>query len=77
MYELPPLLYERVPEPGSPVDKECHKQRAREYKDALYDDFSTLTNNIITIGQSLNGVDMTEYIKWSPEGYVYDQVNQQ
>lgn len=52
-------------------------QAALEYKDALYDDFSTLTNNIITIGQSLNGVDMTEYIKWSPEGYVYDQVNQQ
>lgn len=50
-------------------------ETALVYKDTLYDDFSILTNNIITIGQALHGVDMTEYIKWSPEQYVYDQVN--
>lgn len=50
-------------------------EAALAYRDALHDDFAVLTNNIITIGQSLHGVDMTEYIKWSPEGYVDEQVN--
>ena len=44
-------------------------------RDNTYGDFSTITANIISIGDSLDGVDMTDIKEWTPESYVDEQIN--
>ena len=47
---------------------------AVEYKDIVYSDFSLITQNIITIGDSIKGVDMTGVKQWSPSKYLEETV---
>lgn len=42
------------------------------YKQLMYNDFSMITENIAVMGDNINGVDLTEIKKWSPEGYIED-----
>ena len=41
----------------------------------IYDDFSIITQNLVSLGESLNGVDLTEMKQWSPEAYVDSYIN--
>lgn len=41
----------------------------------IYDDFSIITQNLVAIGEPMNGVDLTDMKKWSPESYVDTYVN--
>ena len=43
-------------------------------KDTMYNDFSLITQNIVTLGENIKGVDITEITDWSPDGYVNEQV---
>lgn len=48
---------------------------ALDAKDVMYTDFSILTQNIIAMGSSIKGVDITDVAQWSPEGYVESYIN--
>ena len=43
-------------------------------KDAVYYDFSTMTQNIVTIGDAVPGMDMASVRSWSPSGFLEGQV---
>ena len=45
------------------------------YKNVLYNDFSIITQNMTTIGDSIKGVDITHIKEWSPEKYIDEAVN--
>lgn len=45
------------------------------YKSSMYDNFSLITSNIVVMGDKINGTDMTEVRKWSPETYVNNTIN--
>lgn len=43
-------------------------------KDTVYNDFSLITENIVTLGSEVKGVDLTDIQEWSPDSYVKEQV---
>lgn len=45
------------------------------YKSQVYNNFSQITSNIVVLGESINGTDVTEVKRWSPETYVNNTVN--
>ncbi len=47
---------------------------AIQYKSIMYDDFSLITQNIVTIGDKTAGTDITNIKNWSPEKYIDEQV---
>jgi len=47
---------------------------AVQYKYIMYDDFSIITQNIITIGDGIEGSDMTNIKKWDPDKFIEDTV---
>lgn len=49
--------------------------KAVQCRDNVYTEFSVISSDIITLGESLKGVDVGEDKKWSPETYVDEQVN--
>ena len=48
---------------------------ASEYRQITYSDFSVITQNVATIGQSIYGVDMEDILTWTPESYVDEAIN--
>jgi len=48
---------------------------ALQYKDMMYNDFSIITQNFTTIGDTIKGVDITDMKEWSPEKYIDEEVN--
>ena len=40
----------------------------------MYDDFSLITQNIITIGDNVEGSDMTNIKNWSPDKFIEEAV---
>ena len=47
---------------------------AVQYKAIMYDDFSLITQNIITIGDNVEGSDMTNIKNWSPDKFIEEAV---
>ena len=47
---------------------------AVQYKALMYDDFSLITQNIITIGDNVEGSDMTNIKNWSPDKFIEETV---
>ena len=47
---------------------------ADEYESLMYSDFSLITSNIATIGNSVVGANITDIVEWSPENYVREAV---
>ena len=41
----------------------------------IYDDFSTLTQNLVANGETINGIDVTDEKYWSPESYIEEYIN--
>lgn len=48
--------------------------QALEYKSIVYNDFSLITGNITTLGQTVNGADISDITSWSPEKYVRENI---
>ena len=48
---------------------------AIEYKNLMYDDFSLITQNMITVGENIKGANVNGVKKWSPEGYIDEFIN--
>lgn len=48
---------------------------ALQDKDRLYDDFSLITQNIVALGSSISGADLTDIKSWTPEDYVDQEIN--
>ena len=44
-------------------------------KDRVYDDFSLITQNIVALGSSISGADLTDIKSWTPEDYVDQEIN--
>lgn len=40
-----------------------------------YSDFSLITQNLVAMGENLQGVDLTDVKQWTPEDYVDEQIN--
>lgn len=47
---------------------------AIEYKSIMYDDFSLITQNIISIGENVEGSNITNIKQWSPEKFINEDV---
>lgn len=48
---------------------------ALQDKDRVYDDFSLITQNIVALGSSISGADLTDIKSWTPEDYVDQEIN--
>jgi len=48
--------------------------KAMEYKNIMYNDFSIITTNIITLGDGVYGAEISDIMKWSPEKYVRENL---
>lgn len=48
---------------------------ALQDKDRVYDDFSLITQNIVALGSSISGADLTDIKSWPPEDYVDQEIN--
>lgn len=48
---------------------------ALQDKDRVYDDFSLITQNIVALGSSISGADLTDIKSWTPEDYVDKEIN--
>ena len=50
---------------------------ALQDKDRVYDDFSLITQNIVALGSSISGADLTDIKSWTPEDYVDQEIKEQ
>ena len=48
---------------------------ALQDKDRVYDDFSLITQNIVALGSSISGADLTDIKSRTPEDYVDQEIN--
>lgn len=48
---------------------------ALAYKSQMYDSFSLITENVVVMGEKINGTDVTELKKWSPDTYISNAIN--
>ena len=48
---------------------------ALQDKNRVYDDFSLITQNIVALGSSISGADLTDIKSWTPEDYVDQEIN--
>ena len=48
---------------------------ALQDKDRVYDDFSLITQNIVALGSSISGADLTDIKSWTQEDYVDQEIN--
>ncbi|MDR0287926.1 MAG: hypothetical protein LBI03_09535 [Clostridiales bacterium] len=53
-------------------NNEEYANNALEYKSLMYQDFSVITQNLISLGMRVDGTDLTDIMAWSPEKYVQD-----
>lgn len=53
-------------------NNEEYAAKALEYKTLMYKDFSVITQNLLVLGQSVEGADMQDIADWSPEKYIED-----
>lgn len=47
---------------------------AEEYQSIMYNDFSIITQNIVSLGSVVEGADIQDVIEWSPENYVQNEI---
>lgn len=45
------------------------------YKNYMYSEFATLTNNVISLGEGINGTDLSDIKSWNPDQYKADFLN--
>lgn len=50
-------------------------QNALQDKDRVYANFSIITQNVVALGEQINGIDLTDVKKWTPENYVNNEIN--
>jgi hypothetical protein len=53
-------------------NNEEYATRALEYKSLMYQDFSVITSNLMSLGAKVDGASLKDIAEWSPEKYVQD-----
>jgi len=53
-------------------NSEEHATNALQGRSVVYQDFSVVTQNLISLGSLVDGVDMNDILEWSPEKYIQD-----
>lgn len=48
---------------------------ALSYQTAMYNNFSLITENLVAMGEIIEGVDVTDIKNWSPEKYIDSEIN--
>lgn len=48
---------------------------ALEYKTIMYDDFALVSQNMVTIGENIEGANVNGIKSWSPENYINEFIN--
>lgn len=48
--------------------------KALEFRNLMYNDFSMITANITTVGETIDGADIADIQKWSPESFINDYI---
>ena len=48
---------------------------ALAFRDSAYDRFYMLTQNIVSLGDGIPGIQMDDVREWSPDGYLEEQIN--
>jgi len=43
-----------------------------EYKALMYQDFSVITQNLLSLGNNVDGAILKDIAEWSPERYIQD-----
>lgn len=51
-----------------------YANQAIQYRQVIYDTFSVITENISKIGDEIEGADISDIKKWSPESYVQENI---
>lgn len=51
-----------------------YAQQALEYRQIMYNDFSLITENLVIIGETVDGADLETIVNWSPESYVRENI---
>ena len=50
-------------------------QNALSDRNRTYANFSNVTQNIVALGDQIEGVDLTDIKQWTPEDYVNTEIN--
>lgn len=48
---------------------------ALSYQTAMYNNFSLITENLVAMGDAIEGVNVTDIKNWSPEKYIDSEIN--
>ena len=48
---------------------------ALSYQTAMYNNFSLITENLVAMGDAIEGVNVTDIKNWSPEKYIDSETN--
>lgn len=51
-----------------------YAQQAIKYREIMYNDFALITENLTTLGASIEGVNVSDMLDWSPESYIQENV---
>lgn len=44
-------------------------------QNSMYSDFSVITQSVVSIGESIKGIDISDIKNWTPEGYMEEEIN--
>lgn len=55
-------------------DNETKAQQALSGRETMYNDFSMITGNLVSMGNAIHGAQIQNIKDWSPEGYVEDHI---
>jgi len=55
-------------------NSEEHAAQALQGRSVVYQDFSVVTQNLISNGRKVDGADMKDILEWSPEKYIQDSL---
>ena len=61
-------------EDGSWLWEDVKNPNAESYE-SVDANFSIITQNVVALGEQINGIDLTDVKKWTPENYVNNEIN--
>lgn len=67
------VYLQRMPQAITYNNKE-YAQTAVEYRNIMYNDFSIVTSNLISMGKMVYGAELEDIAKWSPEKFISENI---
>ena len=64
----------KAAETAEPADEEA-KQEAVVYRENVYNNFYILTQNIVSLGENIEGIDLYDVKEWAPDKYIDETIN--